>query len=109
MANRLLARTLKGSLQIIVACALVLVVIISAYHWFERPIKSFCQKLEVGSPIGGALELAKANNFFVPNYTVESRAVTLIINNHMAPYFRVGCFIEVEGGRIVGKKIHSTD
>ena len=109
MANRLLARILKGSLQIIVACALILVVIISANYWFKSPIKSFCQKLEVGSPIGGALELTKTNSFFVPNYTAESRAVTLIINNHMAPYFRVGCFIEVEGGRIVGKKIHSTD
>ena len=99
----------KGLMKIVAAFILLIGFCFASMLWVEYPIKSYCSDLDVGSSIEKALVLAKESGFVVPSFERDSVESTIIINNHMVPFFRIGCFIDSGNGKITSTKIQGTD
>ena len=100
---------LKSVVKVVFAFVLVALVFIGYALWIELPIKNYCDKLSIGETIEKTLSIARENKFVVPSFEQSPKDGTVIINNHMSPFFRVGCFIKISNGKVVGAEVYGTD
>ena len=89
--------------------SLLIIVIAGYYHFKSDSIDSYCSDIEIGADINQVLTKATELKFIVPSYDETNTVQTLVITNHLSPFFRLGCFLEIDSNVVIGKEFHAAD
>ncbi len=94
------------SLSVLIVCTVVIGLI---HHLFySQTISGFCDSLDAGTSLETVMAQVEANELtvFTPDISYSG---TLVITNHNSPFFRLGCFVELEQGLVVEKYFSAAD
>lgn len=106
---RALAELMKRLLALVGILLCLVVLSPAIYHWLNSwSIKNFCEESAVDQSVDELNALIKENNFFVVK-EIASDTKSVVIMNQRSPFFRMGCFIELENRKSVSAKYVAGD
>ncbi len=83
---------------------------IAGYDYYKSySIQSYCSDIKIGIDITPVLLKAGELEFIVPTYDETNSSQSLVIMNQMSPFFRFGCFLQIENNAVISKEFYAAD